>query len=84
MPNPLNKFDPTLMNPQLQDPALVNFNGGWDSSEYGVPPMLDQFPDYDWAAGFEFSNSNMPTIPIGAMNPAMQQGNAANMGYTFG
>lgn len=84
MQNPITKFDPSLVNPQLQDPALVNLDGGWDGSEYSVPPMLEQFPDYDWAAGFEFSNSNFPTIPIGPMNPGMQQGNTANMGYTFG
>jgi transcriptional regulatory protein LEU3 len=59
----------------------------WDGSDYNIPPMLDQFPDYDWASGFEFSNSEFPTVPVGAMNPMMPgpgTGNAANMGYTFG
>lgn len=83
-PNPVTKFDPSLVNPQLrQDPALVSFDT-WDGSEYSVPPMLDQFPDYDWAAGFEFSNTNFPTIPVGPMNPGMPPVNAANMGYTYG
>ena len=79
--NPGTKFDPSLVNPQLQpDPTLMSFDA-WDGSEYSAPPMLDQFPDYDWAAGFEFSNSNFPTIPVGAVNPGMP-GNPANMGYT--
>jgi transcriptional regulatory protein LEU3 len=80
--NPVAKFDPSLINPHLQDPPVMGFDA-WDGSEYSVPPMLDQFPDYDWAAGFNFSNSEHPTIPISAMNPIMP-GNAQNMGYTFG
>ncbi|CAO2651831.1 Nn.00g001140.m01.CDS01 [Neocucurbitaria sp. VM-36] len=80
---PVSKFDPSLVNPQLQpNPPAMSFDG-WDGSEYSVPPMLDQFPDYDWAAGFDFSNSDFPTIPVGPMNPIMP-GNAAGMGYTFG
>jgi len=79
--NPVTKFDPMLVNPQLPtDPALMSFDA-WDGSDYSVPPVLDQFPDYDWAAGFEFSNSNFPTIP---MNPIMPGQTAPNMGYTFG
>ena len=81
----MNKFDPSLVNPQLQPPtdqALMSFDS-WDGSDFSVPPMLDQFPDYDWAAGFEFSHTNFPTIQGAPINPAMP-GNPANMGYTFG
>lgn len=80
---PVTKFDPSLVTPHLQDPTLTTFDR-WDQSDYSIPPLLEQFPDYDWAAGFDFSNSNYPTVPIGPMNPVMQQGNMANMGYTFG
>ncbi|KAL6708534.1 hypothetical protein ACN47E_002515 [Coniothyrium glycines] len=77
----INKFDPSLINPQVPtDPALMSFDA-WDGSEYSVPLMQDQFPDYDWAAGFEFSNSNFPTIP---MAPIMPNQTAPNMGYSFG
>lgn len=32
-------------------------------SEYNVPPMLDQFPDYDWAASFDIGNEWLsPTL----------------------
>ncbi|KAH7386094.1 hypothetical protein BKA66DRAFT_68947 [Pyrenochaeta sp. MPI-SDFR-AT-0127] len=80
--NPVTKFDPGLVHPQLQpDPTVMSFDA-WDSSDYNVPPMLDQFPDYDWAAGFQFSNSDFPTMPIGPMNPAMPA-NPPNMEYSF-
>lgn len=90
---PLTKFDPSLINPQLQvDPqtqAGMSFDT-WDGSDYNVPPMLDQFPDYDWAAGFEFSNSEFPNAPLGPiggpgpMGGNMMPQNVGNMGYTFG
>lgn len=80
-PVPVTKFDPSLVNAQIPtDPALMGFDA-WDGSDYSAPPMLDQFPDYDWAAGFEFSNSGFPTIP---MAPIMPGQTAPNMGYTFG
>lgn len=84
---PVNKFDPSLVNPQLQpDPSVMGGSfEAWEGQEYGIPPMLEQFPDYDWAAGFEFSNAEMPNVPVGAMNPMMPgPGNAPNMGYTYG
>lgn len=68
---PLTKFDPSLINPQLQvepQPGQPGTNMSfdtWDGSDYNVPPMLDQFPDYDWAAGFEFTNSEFPNAPLG-------------------
>lgn len=58
-------------------------NTHWDGSDYNVPPVMDQFPDYDWAAGFDFSTDNFPTIPVGPMNP-MMPATAPNLGYTFG
>ncbi|KAF1946022.1 C6 zinc finger domain-containing protein [Clathrospora elynae] len=84
--NPVTKFDPSLVNSQLQpNPNVMGFDT-WDASEYNVPPMLDQFPDYDWAAGFEFSNGEFPNIPLAPMNSIMPApGNAPpNIGYTFG
>ncbi|KAI4659875.1 uncharacterized protein J4E79_005677 [Alternaria viburni] len=84
---PVTKFDPSLVNPQMQqDPSVMSFDA-WEGPDYGVPPMLDQFPDYDWAAGFEFSNAEMPNVPVGPMNPMMTApgpGGAPNMGYTYG
>lgn len=89
---PLTKFDPSLINPQLQvDPqqqqqqhgANMSFDG-WDGSDYNVPPMLDQFPDYDWAAGFEFTNSEFPNALPGPIGGPMMPQNVGNMGYTFG
>lgn len=81
--NPMAKFDPSLVNPHLPtDPNMMGFDA-WEGSDYSAPPLLDQFPDYDWAAGLDFSTTEFPTIPIGAMNP-MMPGPTANMGYTFG
>ena len=82
----MNKFDPSLVNPQLQpDPSVLGSGfESWDSQDYAIPPVLDQFPDYDWAAGFEFSNAEVPNVPV-PMNPMMPvHGNAPNMGYTYG
>jgi len=59
----------------------------WDGgSDYGYQqPMLDQFPDYDWAASFDFS-SEWPTVPMQIPGPG--QGPAevfrAPAGYQFG
>ncbi|KAE8833822.1 hypothetical protein PTNB85_03805 [Pyrenophora teres f. teres] len=83
---PVGKFDPSLVNPHLQDPSVMGFDT-FEGQDYGIPPMLDQFPDYDWAAGFEFSNSEMPNVQVGAMNPMMSgpgHGHPPNMGYTYG
>ncbi|EFQ96027.1 hypothetical protein PTT_03590 [Pyrenophora teres f. teres 0-1] len=83
---PVGKFDPSLVNPHLQDPSVMRFDT-FEGQDYGIPPMLDQFPDYDWAAGFEFSNSEMPNVQVGAMNPMMSgpgHGHPPNMGYTYG
>jgi transcriptional regulatory protein LEU3 len=83
---PLTKFDPSLVNPQLQmDPGTnMSFDTWEGGSEYNVPPMLDQFPDYDWAAGFEFSNSDFPNAPLGPVGGPMMQQNVGNMAFTFG
>lgn len=65
----------------------------WNGSDYDVPPVMDQFPDYDWAAGFDFTASDFPNIPVGTIGPpGMVNGpmnpmiptNQPNMGYTFG
>jgi len=82
---PLTKFDPSLINPQLpiDSTAGMSFDT-WDGSDYNVPPMLDQFPDYDWAAGFEFTNSEFPNATLGPIGGPMMQQNIGNMGYTFG
>ena len=47
----------------------------WDGSDYNMPQILDQFPDYDWAASFDLSNG-WPNIPMGPV--------PENAGYTFG
>lgn len=81
---PITKFDPSLVNMQ-PDPAVMSFDT-WDGSDYSVPPMMDQFPDYDWAAGFDFSNTEFPAMPAGAATAGgpMIPGSMGNMGYTFG
>jgi transcriptional regulatory protein LEU3 len=83
---PLNKFDPSLVQ-MPTDPAVMSFDN-WEGSDYNGPPMMDQFPDYDWAAGFDFSNTEFPAMPAGAiggpMGGAMLPNNMGNMGYTFG
>lgn len=82
---PLTKFDPSLINPQLQvDPPVGMSFDTWDGSDYNAPPILDQFPDYDWAAGFEFSNSDFPNAPLGPIGGPMVSQNVGNIGYTFG
>lgn len=80
---PLTKFDPSLV-PMHPDPAVMSFDT-WEGSDYNVPPMMDQFPDYDWAAGFDFSNTEFPTMPAVAIGGGpIMPGNMGNMGYTFG
>lgn len=79
---PITKFDPSLVQMQ-PDPAVMSFDA-WDGSDYNAPPMMDQFPDYDWAAGFDFSNTEFPTMPAGAIGGPMLPGNMGNMGYSFG
>lgn len=82
---PMTKFDPSLV--QIQpEPSVMSFDT-WDGSDYNVPPVMDQFPDYDWAAGFDFSNTDFPTLPTGAMGAPLvsnNMGNMGNMGFTFG
>jgi transcriptional regulatory protein LEU3 len=80
---PMNKFDPSLVQ-MPTDPAVMSFDT-WEGSDYNVPPIMDQFPDYDWAAGFDFSNTEFPTMPAGTMSgPPMLPSNMGNIGYTFG
>lgn len=81
---PLNKFDPSLVQ-MSADPAVMGFDS-WDGSDYNGPPMMDQFPDYDWAAGFDFSNTEFPAMPAGpiGVGAPMVPSNMGNMGFTFG
>ncbi|PVI04715.1 hypothetical protein DM02DRAFT_160539 [Periconia macrospinosa] len=73
IPNPA--FMGHIPQTNAQTSAPVNFDA-WDgSSEYSVPPMLDQFPDYDWAASFDFTNEWVQQ-PM--------QGIADSGGYQFG
>ncbi|KAF2014952.1 hypothetical protein BU24DRAFT_225515 [Aaosphaeria arxii CBS 175.79] len=61
---------------QQQPPPPVNMGfpqASWDPSNYAAPPMLDQFPDYDWAASFDFSND--------FMNQGLGQMPPENVGY---
>lgn len=83
---PVTKFDPSLVQ-MPTDPALMSFDNTWEGSDYSIPPMMDQFPDYDWAAGFDFSNTEFPSVPLNPVNPVgnpMMPNNVGNMGYTFG
>jgi transcriptional regulatory protein LEU3 len=79
---PLTKFDPSLVQMQ-PDPSIMSFDT-WDGSDYNVPPVMDQFPDYDWAAGFDFSNTEFPTMPAGPVGGPLMPGGMGNLGYTFG
>lgn len=79
---PLNKFDPSLLQ-MPTEPAVMSFDN-WEGSDYNVPPVMDQFPDYDWAAGFDFSNTEFPPMPAGPIGAPMMPNNMGNMGYTFG
>lgn len=79
---PLTKFDPNLLSMQ-PDPAMMSFDG-WDGSDYNVPPMMEQFPDYDWAASFDFPNNQFSTVPLGTIGPSIMPGSVDTMGYTFG
>ncbi|KAF2181907.1 hypothetical protein K469DRAFT_729050 [Zopfia rhizophila CBS 207.26] len=48
------------------------FGTGFDSLNgfnYCIPPMLDQFPDYDWATSFDLSN-DWPSGPLGTLPEA--------------
>ena len=62
------KYAPSVMNSIQQDlanPPPMSLDS-FDASDYNVPLMVDQFPDYDWAAGFNFSTGwpsmNMPPL----------------------
>ncbi|KAF2867682.1 hypothetical protein BDV95DRAFT_502468 [Massariosphaeria phaeospora] len=69
-PAPIPKFPPVPVA-QIQPNPMVgtSFESPWDtSSEYAVPPVMDQpFPDYDWAASFDYPNdwATVPLVPLG-------------------
>lgn len=69
--------------------APMNFEGAWDGESYMFPPVLDQFPDYDWAASFDFSNDptqmQMP-IPMPPVPQAVDMGpmSSGPGGYQYG
>lgn len=72
----VNKFEPREAPMAIQSiPAPVGMSfDGWDGgSEYSVPPMIDQFPDYDWAASFDYGND--------WLSPGMAQLPPDNSGY---
>ncbi|PSN66163.1 C6 zinc finger domain-containing protein [Corynespora cassiicola Philippines] len=83
-PAPMAKFEPLPISQIQPNPAAVaqapltgpamSFDT-WDGSDYNMPQILDQFPDYDWAASFDLSNG-WPNIPMGPV--------PENAGYTFG
>lgn len=85
-PQPV-KMDPATLpqHPLATHPAPLGFDGGWEGEAYMFPPMLDQFPDYDWAASFDFSND-----PSQMQVPQLQQPvnmgpmNAGPVGYPYG
>jgi hypothetical protein len=59
-PDAIAKFMPpadSAIDPSIQQtPVNMGFDPSLAGSDYGIPPVLDQFPDYDWAASFNFSN----------------------------
>jgi transcriptional regulatory protein LEU3 len=65
--------------------APMSFDGGWDGEAYMFPPMLDQFPDYDWAASFDFSQdpSQMPQMQQMQQPVDMGPMNAGPTGYQY-
>jgi transcriptional regulatory protein LEU3 len=79
-------------NPQLIPQQLApnpNHNAAtmgfdtWDvGSDYGYQPMLDQFPDYDWAASFDFS-SEWPTVPMQMPGPGPGPGPGQGPGEPY-
>jgi transcriptional regulatory protein LEU3 len=74
---------PPLMQQQIPtNPVNMSFDT-WDvGSDYGgYQPMLDQFPDYDWAASFDFSNQ-WPTVSTQIPGPG--EPFRAPTGYNFG
>lgn len=69
-PNATAKFIPpadSAIDPSIQQPPVnMGFDTSFIGSDYGVTPMLDQFPDYDWAASFNFSN-DWPNADLGQL-----------------
>ncbi|ORY13135.1 hypothetical protein BCR34DRAFT_481452 [Clohesyomyces aquaticus] len=56
---------PTNAMTQIQPTVMDMSFDTWNGSDYGVPPLVD-FPDYDWAASFDFSNG-WPSGPLGQL-----------------
>jgi transcriptional regulatory protein LEU3 len=70
---PVAKYSTHAMNQMQQTPTAMSFDT-WDGSEYSVPPIIDQFPDYDWAASFNFS-SGWPSMAMPPLeNPGFNYG----------
>ncbi|KAJ4305839.1 hypothetical protein N0V90_001371 [Kalmusia sp. IMI 367209] len=64
------KMDPGLPQHSLApQSAPIGFDGLYEGEAYMFPPMLDQFPDYDWAASFDFSNDPGQMGQMPAMQP---------------
>ena len=86
-PQPI-KMDPNGMplQPMSNQQAPMNFDGTWDGEPYMfAPPMLDQFPDYDWAASFDFPNdTNQMHIPQLQQPVDMGPIPAGSTGYQYG
>ncbi|KAL5392286.1 hypothetical protein DPSP01_000800 [Paraphaeosphaeria sporulosa] len=90
-PQPI-KMDTHGLPPQSMgtQSAPMSFDGGWDGEAYMFPPMLDQFPDYDWAASFDFSQDPSQMQHIPQMPQPLQQSvdmgpmNAGPTGYQYG
>jgi transcriptional regulatory protein LEU3 len=71
------KFNPTGVVPasqiQLPDPITTGLET-WNGAFCDAPMMLDQFPDYDWAASFDFTNDwpnvgvNLEPVPTAGYN----------------
>lgn len=40
----------------------------WNRTDYSAIPIVDQFPDYDWAASFDLAN-DWPASGLAAQMP---------------
>jgi transcriptional regulatory protein LEU3 len=78
---PLTAYKPEATTDQLQptsNPVGMGFDA-WNGADYNIPPMLDQFPDYEWAASFDFSADWAGSNPLAAPSIApMPDPNAFN------
>jgi transcriptional regulatory protein LEU3 len=72
---PVSKYPLDVVNNVPNAPVAIDFPA-WDGDYNSIPPMLDQFPDYDWAASLDFANE-WPNPVLAPLAPG-------NVGYAPG